>query len=517
MKKKFGIILALACIGITCFAAGCANETEMERYQREGYTVMVTYDANGGAFLNRQGITIMDLFKPSDYLDEDGVARIKLREPTDLARPTSGTGNVTVTKQKHFFVGWYQNRELRKNDDGQVLSEAGDILEEIDGKFVYTGTTTEATPAYNYSGYWDFQSDVIEYSQTDGLFEMTLYAAWVPYYQFDYYYRTEGETEWTYLSSTTFDYKTTKAEGSTTHDKDTIWLPDWKDGAMNYSYRYADNSAFEFPKVDGTTFKAAYTDADCTEKIEGSFEHKGTVDQEQGIAVDRVQNIYIEVENGERFIIDTAEKFSQYAKLNGIYEITADLDFKNGEVDWPKSFVGGEFKGQIYSVGDATYTFQNVSAKLSATSASYGGLFGKISASATVKNVKFDNVTMDFTYLSTRTSDATFGTFAGYIDENANVSNVSVNGKLRLGEVTLELASDYKLHLIANGALDGIVSKKCSVEVYGKKYGTLYQYSFAPNNVVVDESSGTVTLDYSKTNKENRVEQDCIFIGTYEI
>ena len=49
MKKKFGVILTLACIGVACLAAGCSKETELEKYQRKGYTVMVTYDANGGS------------------------------------------------------------------------------------------------------------------------------------------------------------------------------------------------------------------------------------------------------------------------------------------------------------------------------------------------------------------------------------------------------------------------------------------------------------------------------------
>ena len=517
MKKKLGAILSLVCIGATCLVAGCSQQTELEKYQAQGYTVMVTYDANGGSFLGRQGVTVMDLFRPADYqADDNGAVHIKLTEPTDLSRPTSGTGNVTLTKQEHFFAGWYQTRALRTNDAGEVLAEDGEVLVEVDGKYVYEGTSTEATPAYTYDGYWDFENDTIDYQQSDELFEMTLYAAWVPYYQFDYYYRVEGTTDWTYVSSSSFDYKTTKAENSPTHDKDTIWTPEWQeDGAMGYTHRYQNNSIFEFPKIPDTTFKSAYLDAECTQKIEnGSFEHQGTLNLEKGVAINRVQNIYFEVEQGERFKISTADKFVEYAKTNGIYEIQADLDFT--DLKWPNALALGEFTGSIYSVNNQTYKFKNVSAKISSTSATKAGLFGAIGEGATVKDVIFENATVDYVSLSTREMDATFGFFAGDIHEDATVAGIQISGKLRLGQVTLSGATDYQLHLLANGTTDGITTATVSLEIYGKKRVTDYQYSFAPTTDIVNEETWLITLDYGKTNAQNRLEQGVIEIKTFE-
>lgn len=518
MKKKLGAILSLVCIGATCLVAGCSKQTELEKYQAQGYTVMVTYDSNGGSFLGRQGITVMDLFRPADYqADGDGAVHIKLTEPTDENRPTtSGTGKVTLTKQGHFFAGWYKTRALRTNDNGELIAEDGKVVEEVEGKYVYEGTTTEATPAYTYSDYWDFATDTIDYKQSDGLVEMTLYAGWVPYYQFDYYYRVEGTTQWTYVSSSTFDYKTTKAENSPTHDKDTIWTPQWQeDGALGYTHSYENNTIFEFPKIPDTTFKSAYLDAECTQKIEnGSFEHQGTLNLENGVAVNRVQNIYIEVEQGERFKISTAEKFIEYAQPNGIYEIHADLDFTG--LSWPNALALIEFTGSIYSVNNQTYKFKNVSAKINSTSAKHTGLFGAIGAGATVKDVIFENATVDYVSLSTSESGATFGLFAGDIHEDATVAGIQVNGKLRLGQVNLASASNYQLHLLANGATDGITTATVAVEIYGKKRVTDYQYAFAPTTDIVNAETWLVTLDYSKTQKQNRLEQDVITIGTFE-
>ena len=511
MKKKFGAIIALACVGLACITAGCSAETELEKYQKAGYTVMVTYDANGGSFLRRQGVTVMDLFKPSNYeKDNEGEVHIYLKEPTDLSRPTSGTGNVTLTKQEHFFAGWYEEREFRKNSDDQIVDETGAVLEEKGGKYYYVGTETEGVPAYTYSGHWDFETDTIDYKESDGIFEMTLYAAWVPYYQFEYYYRVEGDTDWTYYETTTFDYKTTNTEGSATFDKDTVWLPDWKDGTMNHEYRYANGSIFTFPKVEGMTFKAAYLDEAATQKIDASIEHSGTLDLEKGEAVNRVQKIYVEVEKGERYKIETAEQFSKYANLSATYEILADLDFKNGEVKWPNSFVTGEFVGKIYSVG-GEFSFKNVVATVNSSSSARGGLFGLISANATVKDVKFENATMDFKKVSTRETDASYGLFAGNVAEGANVTNVTVGGKIRLGEVSLAMATDYKIHLIANGNTSGITAEAVALEAYGSRLANgKYQYAFKRDNVVVND--GLITLDYTNTSRDNRHDEEFVSI-----
>ena len=185
MKKKLKLTLLLGGIALACVGAGCNGLTPVEENKEAGYAISVTYDANGGSFLNRPGITVMDMFNPSNYdKDANGVAHIKLTEPTDKSRPTSGSDSITLTLQNHFFAGWYQNREV-KTVDGKPVDEAGKELKELeDGTYVYADTAddekpTTATPAYNYSGYWDFANDTIDYSGE--AIEMTLYAGWVPY------------------------------------------------------------------------------------------------------------------------------------------------------------------------------------------------------------------------------------------------------------------------------------------------------------------------------------------------
>lgn len=520
MKKRLKTILALLILGVACFIAGCSSETKLEKYQKQGYTIMVTYDGNGGSFLNRQGVTLIDLFRPTDYqMDENQEVHIKLMEPT-VGRPSTGQSEVTLTKQQHFFAGWYKNRELRTDVDGTVLNAKGERLQEVDGKYFLEGTETESEPGYIYSDYWDFANDTIDYKQSDGLFAMTLYAGWVPYYEFAYYYRVEGTTEWNYVESSYFDYKVTNEENSKTHDKDTIWIPGYKGGAaMDHNHAYANTSLYQFPKVSGTTFKAAYTDKDCTQQITDSFEHQGTLDLQSGIGVDLVQNIYIEVEQGERFKIRTAQEFVTNAKTDGIYEIQADLDFT--DLEWPTALMFGKFTGKIYSVGQdgETYKFSNILAEGSSTAAANGGLFGEIAETATVKNVQFINAMVDFAKVAMPKGEtqANFGFFAGYVHEDADVSGVTVGGKLRFGDFDVSSASevnDCHVNVVGNGELTGVTHTTVTVETYGRKYASKYQYSFVPI-VLVDADDLSITFDYSKKNAENRIENEVTIIGTY--
>ena len=163
-----------------------------------------------------------------------------------------------MTLSEHFFVGWYQERTLVRNEKGEVVDKDGIVLEETkDGKFVYPSENKEdvvpATPAYEYSGYWDFKEDKVTYKLGEKTLKMTLYAGWVPYYEFDYYTKLEGETSFkaTPTATTSFDYKTTNLENSTTADHDTIWMPNWQDGAMKHEHTYANKSTYSFPKTTG--------------------------------------------------------------------------------------------------------------------------------------------------------------------------------------------------------------------------------------------------------------------------
>ncbi|MGN1052594.1 MAG: hypothetical protein ACI4SH_04300, partial [Candidatus Scatosoma sp.] len=412
MKKKLGVILGLSCAAVACFAfASCKEKSTLDEYREKGYVVSVTYDANGGKFIKQENVKIIDLFNPADYeKDDEGKVHIKLTSPTDPSRPTTTNDAVTLTKSEHSLAGWYKTRELLKDESGAIVDEAGNELTEKDGLYfvklngadgkerevtVYDGTyfykgentdgdivkdtasneyiydrsknkaltATATTPAYTYSGYWDFETDTLEYAEEEGVKEITLYAGWVPYYQYHYYYRN-GSGEWEKYGETYFDYVAASSGEERYADQGEMHVPGWEggNGAMNYtSYRYNDGSTKAFPSLAGKTFKAAYADKDCTQEITDKINHGGSLDLEKGLAVNRIQNIYVEFYDEERFKIETAQQLADNVRTGGNYEILADLDFT--DTLWPALFTSREFTGKMYSSEGNTFTVKNVRAE----------------------------------------------------------------------------------------------------------------------------------------------------------
>ena len=493
VKKLKVLLLVLGACALCSGIAACATMTPPEEYEAQGYNITVSYDPNGGSFMGRDGVTIVDMFNPSRYqADADGNVSIKLTEPTDPDRPSGSSEPITLTRTGYFLAGWYRTRNIVTDTEGNPVDENGAVLEETeDGNYVYVGTETTGYPAYTYAGQWDFEEDRLVYDGTEESRTLTLYACWVPYFEFDYYYEENGE--WVLYDTTDFDYKTTNAEGSSSFDRDTVWLPQWDDGAMNYGHSYADSSVFEFPARDGYTFDAAYADAERGQPITDSFEHTGYVDYETGTAVNRVQNIYVDFLEGTRYRIETAEQLSAHGDADGWYEILADLDFgadTDSPVTWPAALSTNVFTGRFYSSEGQHYTVKNISVTHNSRTALQGGLFGSVGAGAVIEDVSFENVTFDIAYAGERLRDLMFGVFAGNIEEGAQLSDVTLTGgTMRIGAIMP--GTGYTINLLANGNKDGItVEDAISLTIYGT-----YLYT--------DRETGLIWYDYSTAFEED--------------
>jgi hypothetical protein len=507
MFKKIKFLLIL--VGLSALVAGlCAcNETKIDEYQQQGYTISVTYDSNGGAFLGRSGVTIVDMFNPQDYTqDSSGKVHIKLLEPTDTSRPSSGSANVTLAKSQNFLAGWYKTRNVAVNSAGNPVDEDGVEITERDGVYYYSNGQS-ATPAYTYADLWDFSTDTIDYAESDGIVSLTLYAGWVPYYEFEYYYQKDGQ--WVNYGSTVFDWKSATDETSYDYEGDTVWIPTWNNGAMNYKHIYG-TKTFTFPSIDGKTFSKAYADEACTQEITSSIKHNGSLDVATGTAINRIQNIYVTFEEGEIFRIETAAQFAANAKTSGIYQILADLDFDNGNVAWPTAIGTGTFTGKMYSVG-GSFKISNVLATHSNGSSKVGGLFGSIASGAEISNLTFENLTFDLAYTGRRLNETNYGLFAGLIDDNATISNVTISGAtFKIGAISL--GNDRNINLIANGNTAGITCGTVKLTVYGTFLTSdSYNYTINLNTIQVDEN-GNVQLELVSTNRQPQSSYDINYL-----
>ena len=558
MKKKICTILSLSCIAAACvFAAGCAEKSAVDKLREAGCKVFVTYNANGGKFIGTEKVYLLDGINPDDSCwtkSDDGKTHIKLTDPTNKLRPTGTTDKMTLMKTEYSLAGWYRNRELLKDEKGNALDDAGNVLtqkdemyflkltngdgserkvtvcdgqyfyegkvsagEAIDGaiikdnaakKYIYAISKTEAkiaemvTPAYSYSGYWDFATDEIEYAESDGEISLTLYAGWVPYYQY-YYYAKNDSGEWEKYGTTYFDYVLSSSGNEKYVDQGEMYLPNWQGGkgAMNYSHTYIDKSTKEFPSIAGKTFKAAYADKECTQQYTDKITHNGTLDPATALPKDRIQNVYVEFYDEEMFKIETAEQLAANAKTNGSYEILNDLDFE--KTTWPAVFTTGAFTGKMFSATGESITLKNVKAQYAGTTAN-GGLFGLIAAGAQLRNLRFENVTMDFASVTCSETDTGYGLFSGNVDGAAQIENITVAGaKLRLG--IIQLQSGYKINLLANGNASGITQEGETVlEVYGEAAIDCSYYYFEPETIEIDVAKKEIKLTFLSINESEK-------------
>ncbi|MBQ8658109.1 MAG: hypothetical protein IJ506_03160 [Clostridia bacterium] len=593
MKKKSKFILTFGAIAGLCLGlSACDDLTKLQSYEAKGYVVSVTYDANGGVFNYDKAISITDLYKPADYeADINGTVQIKLTQPENPVREEAGSEEIVVMKEDRFLTGWYQTRELKLvngypvDEKGNLLYEydaeegiyyyvlAGEdgkpvesvrtkteknkktgeekyfdaegyiLLKKKDGKYLRLGKIDEdkkviegimmeggyaeqGIPAYTYSGRWDFETDTLSYNEQDGKKKsLTLYAGWSEYFEMHYYYKVQGqESDW--IEHSEYHKFAYNVEDT---DLDTLLLPQWQNGKMTH---LGDN--YIFPSVAGSTFLAAYTDPECQNEIKASFEHQGTIDQDTGKVVNRVQNIYFVVEPVKRYKIETAKQFTQNVSLNGYYEILNDLDFAG--LAWPSNFMTGTFTGQIYAAGDQPIKFSNISVTYDKDEKTEGGLFGKIADSAVLTNLTFENVKFDLQKISTDAeTKAYYGLFAGFIDEGVTLTNVSVSGAFLIGNIGERSDENFSINLLANGEKATALSESLSnisLLLYGVEdeilikdpetgkthYENCYAYAIDPedeNSVQVDTTTGNIKLTLKESkNQAYQPSYDIIKIET---
>ena len=411
-KILLGVLIGLGALiiaGVVLIAVLAGNASYFDSYKDEGYTVSITFDSNGGSFKGSDS-SIVDLYDPAK-IGEDG---IKLLAPDDAKRDKNNA--LTVTKAGYFLAGWY--RERTPIDESNP--DAG----------------------YTYSGKWDFENDrfFIDSDKTYSPEEsaLTLYAAWVPYYNYEIY--AENENGETVLISTASAINLT--------------IPEWAEGAVTLEM---DN----FPSRDGYTLDKVYYLDDMT-VVEGTVADGGNKkfisgqwDEETATSLTPTIKLFTTWQEGERYRIYSTDDLRKNASADGYYEIYADLDFT--DVEWPTAFTNGKFSGKIFGNG---HTISGVSFESTSRSRISNGLFSSLDSGAYIENLKLENITHKIDLMSVAPG-ATFGLLAGGAVDGTQFKNVEISGKLVIGDNCAALAgsSDYTIKtLVGSGTIDGITS-----------------------------------------------------------
>lgn len=455
MKHRLkAILLALSVLCAVMLLTSCQKEkTPYDEYDEAGYSVSVKYDANGGAFATNTTVIVDTANLSSLKTNGEGKAELPLISPSD---PVRGSGNsFTANKSGYFLAGWYTERTEKKNESGQVLDIDGGIAAET-GKDVW----------YEYSGHWDFENDVYlldknkEYSASEPV--LTLYAAWVPEFAFDFY-TADGET---LLKSLVID--PTKVTS--------VKLPVWNLETGKLAYN-------DVPSVSGKT----YTGLSATiggEKLEGAtLTHSGSLDLATATSTGPRMKVYVDYTEGEWFRITAAQQMVSNASPSACYFIEADLDFTG--VSWPSAF-GGIFTGKILGNG---HTLSNITASQS-SKRDNNGLFGRIDANAEIRDITITGATYTFKSTARAAAGTTYGMLAGRISEDAILVDVTItNSKFLISEKCM-LPDHYQFGLIAGtvgGEID-VTAENISVE-------SLNDTTYFDLTITVDPDTGTVTVE----------------------
>ena len=380
-KKIIKLITAAVMLAaVMLLTVSCAGKTKYEELDKNGYTVSVTFDPNGGTVKGTNSI-VTDIYNLDDYEpDSDGMVSIPLLKPDDARRDPSNP--LTVTNINHFLAGWYAKRTPVDEND---LSKG-----------------------YIYSDRWDFENDTLkvpadgDYSSADS--QLTLYAAWIPYYTFEIYAKNSSG----------------RFELLDTHEGINLTVPTWKDGEVTISMG-------NFPKRKGYTLDAVYLDRACTKLASETV--TGGYDIATGVQTTSTVQLYTTWIEGDYYKIYDADDLIDNDSASATYEIMNDLDFTSKT--WPKVFQNSKFSGTIIGNGHKIKGIRiesGTSSKLT-----NNGIFSNISKDAVIKDITFENVThvIDKGVVSPGTS---FGLLTGTYATGATFENVKITGKILIGD-----------------------------------------------------------------------------------
>ncbi|MBQ9804947.1 MAG: hypothetical protein IJW49_00335 [Clostridia bacterium] len=372
----------------------------------DDYSIRIEFDPNGGWLKGRGGVTVIEM-----YNEDNG--DFKIPDPNDESKRGS-TGLLKPTRDGYFLAGWYREREE-------------------------VGTDKNGNPLYRFSGRWDFETDVFKvdpkknYDPDEAA--LVLYAAWIPYFDYDIYY-VDIDDDGTILSGS----EPTFLETVSTTD---LLMPDWdisfdSDGKLKNDCT-GKMKHVNFPTREGMTFEAAYYDAELSQKIETNVNILDYVDPETGMAKAESIRVYSTWKEGEWYKIYTYSQFSKEFHPDAHFYICDDISFSNK--NWNKENVSSdEFTGAIVGFEGQTYTLSGVSVNIKQPqNASAWGLFGQLGSEATIQNICFKNVELKIHTDQKYSGNTYFGLLAG-----KNLGATLENVKIENG--TIHFLNDYNIN-----------------------------------------------------------------------
>ncbi|MBQ2793705.1 MAG: hypothetical protein IJF05_03285 [Clostridia bacterium] len=382
MNKIFKFLVPAVLLVSVLFAlTACkGRDNPYKSNEDDGYTFNVRYDAGNGSFTTNTSV-VVDSYNPDDFPS----GSLPLVAPEN--KSVRGDRAQVAKNNGFILAGWYTERTPVLDGEGRHLDYLGGIASE-----------SGLNPAYTYGGYWDFDNDRLDLSAIDGS-TVTLYAAWVPEFYFEFYDVNTGEKLGEEIASV----------------GERITLP-----ALNRDTGRVE--ANSLPQLIGRTYDVSnmYTEIGGN-PVSGELVHSGSINLENATAEGSVMKIYVELLEGEWYWISTADQLISNANPAAHYVIEADLDFTGKS--WP---LNGSFSGVIEGNG---HKISNITVKQSSFS-NLAGIFKTVTSKAVITELSFENAVLEINKGYNKENGLYYGLFAGKIEQGATVSQVSVTGKM---------------------------------------------------------------------------------------
>lgn len=445
MNKKLIITIVIAlCFVVALTVVSCNQwDTPYEQLNKDGNTVSVKFNINGGEFLETKDVTLIDVFNLNKATSlPNGQKSIV---PIDPADDTIRGSVQTVSRTNHIFEGWYVT------------------LVNADGSYTIT------TQKWNFGDSFVFDASKAKNAENPVL---VLSARWIPFTEFNVYIRQDDGS---------FPAEPQKVVAQS------MIYPTWNESNGRLTHN-------QYPTLENKTFEKAYFSSDMSEEITTNIQGETYFDEVANKFKTTSVDVYAIYEPFAHYKIHNASSFVNNANKSGVYEILADLDFK--DTTWPTIFSSNTFTGKIYG---NNHKFSNISATQSAyipkdpskDPIKYNyGLFGTIGSSATIEKLTIEN--SSFTIGGFENNDgvrSNYGIFAGKVENGATLTNVSLSNS----------------KLLLDSGKGSMFDKVRATEV-SQKYANLMNNLYAINlSIAENNSTGNITtsglsVEFTKPN-----------------
>ena len=382
MNKKLVITIVIAlCIVVALTVVSCNQwDTPYKQLNKDGNTVSVKFNINGGIFLETPNVTLVDVFSLDSAKSLDGGKKSIV--PIDPANEDIRGAVQTASRSNYLLEGWY------------VTTVNAD------------GTYTITNQKWNFGDAFQFDASKVKGAETPIL---VLSARWIPFTTFNIFAQNDDGTF--------------PSEPTSVTQAEFLDYPTWNESTGKLRYN-------QYPVLADKTFDKAFTSADMSQEITDRIQGNSYFDETINDFVTESVNVYVTYKQGNWYKIYNASSFINNASSTAIYDIQADIDFNNAT--WPATFSSNTFNGKIYG---NNHKFSNVSAKQYAENSKFSyGLFGIIGANALIKDLKLNNVSFTVSGMDNANGEPSYyGVLAGKIESGAQLTGVSITkGKLLL-------------------------------------------------------------------------------------